>query len=79
MECSLKDSNFDLLLSFSKNNGNNVYLIAKVFSYETYQRPIFLCLHRDHNNVNVCAYNVDIYIASYTNKITLKNSKVNSV
>lgn len=45
--------------------------IANVFSYEAY--------HRDHNNVNVCAYTVDIYTASYTNKVTLKNSKVNCV
>lgn len=53
--------------------------IANVFSYEAYQWPIFLCLHRDHNNVNVCAYTVDIYTASYMNKVTLKNSKVNCV
>lgn len=53
-------SAFDLLLSFYKEKGgDDVYLI--VFSYEAYKWPIFLYL-RDHNNVNVCAYNVNYNI-----------------
>ena len=41
----------------------------------------FYISNRDHNNVNVCAYNMNynIYTSSYTNKFTLKNSKINSV